>query len=287
MRVWFDGRKIDGSAIDLSKTGINPSAVETAVRAVGDDGAADEDDERDGSLRISCSNPGPLYEYLWHLREGMSLPLLAALAAAARSNGHTAPEDPEIATLRAEIQATEIERVDLRPAQERLAGVGQDEEKVSERVSELRGQVQLLDDRGERAETERCELRQAIARLSELETERIAAEQALERLRSRARAARDERERTLGLEDRIANLAQSARTQLAADVYDEFADALDVVPGEAVPGDGPRTYEGDDLTAALAVARIASVETPLVISCDRFPSADAAAATLDSPIIVL
>jgi hypothetical protein len=68
-------------------------------------------------------------------------------------------------------------------------------------------------------------------------------------------------------------------------MHDDFAAAVAAVPGDAHVGDEPAEYEGDPTTAALAVARVAEVRAPLVVSCGRFRDADAAVDCLGAPVI--
>ncbi|MEF8774315.1 MAG: hypothetical protein V5A37_06320, partial [Halobacteriales archaeon] len=58
------------------------------------------------------------------------------------------------------------------------------------------------------------------------------------------------------------------------------------VPGEGrVPG-APATFEGDPVTAALAVARLADYRAPFVVEADRFATPAAATRILDGPVIL-
>jgi hypothetical protein len=50
-------------------------------------------------------------------------------------------------------------------------------------------------------------------------------------------------------------------------------------------GSVPASYEGDPTTAALAVARVARIDAPLVLSVDRFGSPGEAATRLDAPVV--
>jgi hypothetical protein len=141
-------------------------------------------------------------------------------------------------------------------------------------------------------------LRAAIATASERETEVLAAEQALARERERARTARDARERRLMLEDRVGRLERDVRARLADAGWSVFADAVESVPGgddavesvpgcdDAVVGGEPGTFVGDDVTAALAVVRVADVDAPVVLAAGRFGDADVAHRVLDAPVVL-
>jgi hypothetical protein len=145
--------------------------------------------------------------------------------------------------------------------------------------------VQALRETGADPADAEAELATATRELSETETERIAAEQALERARDRAETAHDRREKRLRLRDRKANLERAARDHLARQVHAEFRDAVAAIPGEGSAGTRPGAFEGDDATAALAVARVADLDAPLVLAVDRFASATAAADRLDAPVL--
>jgi hypothetical protein len=276
-----DGRSRDRRAVDL-EPGVAPGTVARAVRGEAVEALPD------GVLEtVEAATPGPAHEYVGTIDGSDDPPLRAALAAAARSVGRTAPQDEAIAECEARLEEIAPPAVDVESARRRVAEAGERESRLQERVAQLRGRVQTLRefDRTAALEEAESELAAATAELTEVRTERIAAEQSLDRATSRARAARDVRERRLGLEDRLGNLRRRARAHLASDVYGEFAAALEAVPGEGSPGDVPGEYEGDGTTAALAVARVAALRAPVVVACGRFPAADAAAATLDAPVI--
>jgi hypothetical protein len=186
------------------------------------------------------------------------------LAAAARSRGHESSVRDECRRLRDEIEAIEVEPVDLAAARRRVAAASGEEERLRERVAALRGDVRAR--RAVEADADEAlgDLESAAAELSSAQTERIAAEQALERARERAAAARDERERRLGLEDRLRNRRRAARRELAADVYPAFRDALASVPGgdPSSAGAGPSAYDGPRLPASFAAVRIADLDGP-------------------------
>lgn len=192
------------------------------------------------------------------------------LAAAARSRGCESSVRDELGRLGDEIAAIEVETVDLAAARRRVAEASGEEERLKERVAALRGDVRAR--RAVEAETDETlgDLESAAAELSNAQTERIAAEQALDRARDRAGRARDERERRLGLEDRLRNRRREARRELVAEVYPTFRDALDAVPGgeSARTGSEPSEYDGPRLAASLAAVRIADLEGPVTLGVE-------------------
>jgi len=259
-----------GRAIDLRDSGVDASTVARAIRE---------------SDRVTCPTPGPLHERVSPLRDGLSLAVRSAVADAARTRGLSAPQDDAIAAVCEELRALDPPTVDCETARRRVAEAGEREAELAERVSELRGTVEALEAVGGDAD-ETMEKRAAAARrLSEIRTDRIAAEQALDRARERAREARDARDRRLRLEDRANNLRRAAREYLAAQVREAFADAVRAVPGEGSVDTATGDFEGDAVTAALGVVRIADVDAPVVLACDRFDSATAAARMLDAPVL--
>ncbi len=257
-----------GRAIDLRDRGLDAPTVERAVRE---------------SDWITCQTPGEVHERVSPIRDGLSLAVRSAVAEAARTRGLSAPQDETIAAVRRELRTLDPPAADCEAARRRVAETGERESELSERVSELRGTIDALE--GDDVD-EAVEQREAAARrLSEVRTERIAAEQALAHARGQAREARDARDRRLRLEDREKNLRRAARDRLAAEVRDAFADAVETVPGEGTVESTTGDFDGDTVTAALAVVRIADVDAPVVLACDRFDSPSDAAAVLDAPVL--
>ncbi|MFB6101681.1 MAG: hypothetical protein ABEJ73_03875 [Haloplanus sp.] len=275
MRVCVDGRTYEGRVIDLS--GVDTPA-EAVVRAVtGVDG--------DGPIRIDCPDPRPVHGHVARLPP-TAFDRRAALADAARALGHASPAQSELDEARAELRSVSPPSVDVRAARRRVAETGAEEERLRERVAELRGRLQARREMAADTTAVEAQLDEAVRHLSEAETERIAAEQALDRAEEAAREARDRRERRLELADRVANLERAVRADLAGAVWDEFRSALRAVPGRATAGASPGEYDGDPTTAALAVARLAPLDAPIVVDGgDRVRGADAAATTLDAPVI--
>jgi len=274
MRVAVAGIQRSGAAIDLRDAAASPSVVVAAVR--------DPEDER-----VRCPDAGPLHERVGHVHAEMTTAVRAAVAAAARSRGASAPEDERAAALDAKRASIEIPEVDVAAARRRVAEAGDEVDDLREEAARLRGQIEARREMGADASDAEAALADVTRRLSEAETDAIAAEQALDRARQVARDARDARERRLELADRAANRRREARDRLAREYYDAFCDAVAAVPGEAAPGDGPDAYEGDAVTAALAALRMGDVEAPAVLACDRFASAAAARDRLDGPVVLV
>ncbi|MFB6304509.1 MAG: hypothetical protein ABEH47_05035 [Haloferacaceae archaeon] len=272
MRVETGDRTFEGRAVDLSGT-VDPSAVVKAVRGETEDG-----------LVVECPPPGPVHRRVGHVHAGMAVDLRGALAAAARSLGERAPQRDDLRTARSELADLSVPDADLDEVRRRVAEAGASEERLRERVAALRGRVRALEGTAEESEA-RAALRDAVRELTEAETERIAAEQLRDRLEREARDLRDRRERRLELEDRVANLEREARAHLAGAVYDRFRAAVEALPGDATVGDDPGAYDGDPVTAALGVVRVADVDAPIVLAVDRFEDAESAARRLDAPVI--
>jgi len=281
MRLRLDGATFHGRAIDLGDRSVDPGSIATAVREAG------PEDPRESAVAVGCPPPGPGHEPLSVLPGGTTVRGL--LAAAARSRGLASAVDAELATVERELAETSIPSVDVEAARRRVAAASGEEERLRERVATLRGRLRERRDLAADADDVAEAYREATASLAEAETERVAAEQALARAEERARGARERRDRRLALQDRRGNLRRRARAELAAAVHDEFAGALDAVPGSGAAGDAPEEYEGDRLTAALAAVRIADLAAPVVLApaTRRFGSAVAAADRLAAPVIRL
>jgi len=255
-----------GRAIDLSDWPVSADAVADAVRGDGGDG-----------LAIACPSPGPVHERVGAVRPGVEFHPRAALAAAARSRGRTAPQDPELARIRERLDALDPPAVDLAAARRRVADAEGEEAAARERVATLQGRVRALRETDGDPSDAEADLSDATRRLADLETERIAAEQALARARERARSSRESRRERLRLRDRAGNLRRSAREHLADAVGPAFERAREAVPGDP---DQP-------VAAVLAVARVADVRAPIALDGDAagFEAPSAAAEWLDAPVI--
>jgi hypothetical protein len=279
--------RLAGRAVDLREgsgpgSRFDPSAVAAAVRSGNE--AGEENDEGIGSVVVDCPAPRAVHEHVGVVESGMGLRARTALAAAARSRGLSAPQDDELASVRADLADVEVPETDAVAARERLAGTESAVVAARERVAELRGRVQAAREAGRETAELRDELAAAARELSERETERAAAREACDRAERRAREARDARERRRRLEDRAANLERDARAHLVDACRPEYARALAAVPGRAPSADGD-PFDADPVPAALAVARVARLRAPVVLAVDRFESARAAADWLDAPVI--
>lgn len=316
MNVLVAGERRSGRALDLSAHDLDPTAVAAAVRA-GTGDPADESGPGRDDLVVRCPDPGPVHDRVGVVAPDATCRVRPALAAAARSRGLTAPQADEIARLERRIVDLDVPAVSLRDARRRVAEAAGSETELRERVAALRGRVQALREADADPTDAEERLVEATRRLSEAETERIAAEQVLDRARERAESARDDRERRLRLRDRKANLEREARAHLARQVRDEFADAVAAVrddgsvgaerDGDVIERDSNEAAAGatsedgtaaairdggpsprsppDGVTAALAVVRVADLDAPVVLACDRFPSAAVAADRLDAPVL--
>ncbi|QGX95682.1 hypothetical protein EI982_13205 [Haloplanus rallus] len=271
MRVRIDGDVHEGRAIDLR--GVDTAALVRAIRGA------------EAPIRVECPTPGAVHEHVARLPPS-AFDRRAALADAARARGHEAETAAELETARRELAAASPPTVNVREARRRVAAAGAEEERLRERVAELRGRMQARRETGAGTTAVEAQLEAATSDLAEAETERIAAEQALDRAERAAREARDRREKRLELEDRVANLERRVREELAAAVWGAFRSAVEAVPGSATVGESPGDYDGDATTAALGVARLAPLDAPVVVeSLDRVAGAAAAATTLDAPVI--
>ena len=192
------------------------------------------------------------------------------LAAAARSRGRTASVAEAIEAIEAELDAIEVEPVDLTEARRRVAEATGETERLKERVATLRGDARARRAVDAEADETLGELEAAAAELSAAQTEAIAAEQALERARAEAARARDERRRRLRLRDRLRNRRRDARRELSRSVYPAFRRALAAVPrGDPdAAGTGPDAYDGDPTAASLAAVRIAALDAPVELRGD-------------------
>jgi hypothetical protein len=207
---------------------------------------------------------------------------------------------------------------------EAAAKAATETEQLREAVAAARGRLQARREQGLDPTPATEELAEAIERLSEAETEAAAARQRLDTIRDRTREHRDDREERFRLEERVANLERKARAHLREQVREEYAAALAAVPGvdgltgadgdgltesdgdgvTGADGDGVTEsdgdsvtesdgdgvtdlWEGDPVTRALGVARVADLSAPVVLSCGRFERPETAADWLDASVIRL
>ena len=309
--VRVDGERQTGRAVDLRAKSLEPAMVAAAVR---EESAALDGPDRSGyesseaeptgtafespateridpdhsSLSIDCRAPGTVYDHVGCIEPSMGLRVRTALAAAARSRGGETPHDQDLERIAGELADLTVPAPpDLQGPRERVAGTDAAVDRIRERVAALRGRVQAGRDAGRDVSDLEAELAQATRELSERETERAAAREALERAERLARESRDARERRRRLEDRRANLQRSARAHLLERISDEFEHAVDLVPGGVDEGAPEDPFAVDAVTAALAVGRVARVDAPLVLACERFETPESAAGWLDAPVIAV
>jgi hypothetical protein len=279
VRIELDDGEWCGRAIDLSGVSLNG---ETMVQAI-----------RNESDVVECARPGPPHKYIGWIRPGMELRTRTALAAVARSRGLSVPQDEKrervlerLSELPTATVETDTEIKTETTLRRRLAMMNEEIDRHRERVARLHGQVQALRENRETAVEAIDALEDAIRELSECETEHAAAEQALKQERERQRRQHDVRDERLRLEDRAANLAREARRYLVRELEAEFETTVEMVPGATTARTG-MGFDADPVTAALAIARLGVIEAPIVLECNRFSSARAAADWLDALIIRL
>lgn len=213
----------------------------------------------------------------------MGVHVRTALAEAARARGLSTRFDSEIRTLWARLSDLAVEDVELTDERRAVATASAETERLREAVAETRGKLTVRRESDGEAETVAEQFRNAARELSEAETTAAAAEQDLARSRRDARVARDRLEQRFELEDDLANLQRKARKMLVDRARGAYESAVASVPDGPKPAPDP--FDVDAVTAALAVARIAAFDAPVVVACDRFASARAASAWLDAPVI--
>lgn len=265
------GGRFDGRAVDLGNEPVSVEGVRAAIRTETE------------ILTVDCPAPARWWADLAVPGDGTEP--LDRVVAAARSRGHHPPAERQLAAAQRDLQNLTVESVDTAATRRRLADAGTEVERLREEVATARGRLQSRREVGADTADAESALADAARRLSEAETERVAAEQAHAAAQKRAREAREARERRLRLQDRVANRRRDTRLALAAAVSEAFSTAVDAVPGEASLSLDPLGIDGDDVTAALAAARIADLSAPIVDSTGRFDSATAAADALDCPVV--
>lgn len=279
-----------GRTISLDAT-VDPAVLTRAVRSGSPVGAK--------PVRVACPEPGPVYEHVGCIRPEMGVRARTALAKAGRSRGLSTPVDEQIRTIEAELVDLAPETVELAQHRRELAATESEIDRLQERVAAARGRLRAHRENDLATEPAREAVLEAIRQLTEAETAAAAARQQLADRRERARSARDRRDRRLTLEDRLANNRREARKHLVTRLSGEYEAAVVSLRDTQVSGTGTDTaadadpdtgtleapFDVDGPTAALAVARVATVEAPIVLATDRFRSAAAASRWLDAPVI--
>ncbi len=271
--VTIDGATVRGVAVDLRPWSIEAEDATAAIR-----GRADE-------CTVACSRPGSLFDAVGVVDPSLNVSLRRVLAAVARRRGHRADAADELRSVRAELATLGVSRCDRAKQRRQVATAGADEAELAERVATIRGELQARRDASVDVSATEDRLSDAVAALTDARTERLSAEQALDRVRKDSRALRDRRDRRLRLQDRERNLERDIHRELADSVYDEFAAAVRRVPGGAAPGRSVVEYDGDDVTAALAILRMLRTATPAVLAVDRFDGPERAAHELGVPVL--
>lgn len=256
--------------------GVDPSTILEAIR----DGRAD-------GVRVDCPQPQPVHDHVGYIHSEMGVRIRTALARAGRSRGLTTEFDEEIASIEAEIEQLDsklTETKEAEPAQfrERLAEKQRTIVELRETVEAARGRLRACRENDIETDAALDDLEAAISELAEHETEVTAARERLDRARSQRRKRRDIREHRLRLEDRRENRKREARASLVARLREKFRAAVATVPGEQTPAD---PFDARPVVAALAVARVAALDAPVVLDCDRFDSPRAASEWLDAPVV--
>lgn len=267
------GTSLRGVAVDLRPWSVEVEDAASAIR-----GRADE-------CTVACSRPGSLFDAVGVVDPSLDVSLCRVLAAVARRRGYRADAADELRSVRTELATLTLSRCDRSEQRRQVAAAGADEAELAERVATIRGELQARRDAGVDVEVAEERLSEAIAALTDARTERLSAEQALEQARKDSRVSRDRRDRHLRLQDRERNLERAIRRELADAVYDEFATAVRCVSGGADPGRSVVEYDGDDVTAALAVLRMLRTATPAVLAVDRFDAPERAARELGVPVL--
>lgn len=241
--------------------------------------------DSDARVAITAESPGQTHKYVGHIHPEMGLRTRTALAAAGRSRGLETPHDEALSEARARLAAldtgegTARERARLRQA---AATAASETERLREEAAAARGRLQARREQGLDPTPAAEELAETIERLSEAQTDAAAARQRLETARERTRKRREAHEKQRRVEERVANLRRRARAHLREQVKSQYRTAVDAVPGTESIAD---PYEADPVSRALAVARVADITAPVVLDCERFESAVAAADWLDAPVI--
>jgi hypothetical protein len=273
MRIRFAGVERRGPAVDWRDADVDATALLDAI--------CDPTDER-----VRCAAPGPVHERVGFLHRDCSVSPVAALAEAARSRGESTEYDAELRAVGVDLAEVDAPDVDLEAARERVAETAADVDALREQVARASGRVEAKRDGSQDPGDAEADLETATRELAAAETDHHAAREALARARERAQAARDARERRLQLEDRRENLRRAARRALADRYAGRFRRGLAALPTPGEPA-GPRAYGGPDWAVAAAVARVAAVQAPLVVTSAVFERPTRARAALDAPVVLV
>ena len=270
-----DGTVYTGRVVRLP-AGVAAQTVARAVR----EGCADDGDRQ---VKIRARQPHGVHERVGCVHPEMGLRIRTALAEAARARGFSTAFDSEIRACRDRLADLCVADVSTDEEREALAAASAETDRLREEVAERRGELTARRDGDSEPGPVAQQFRDAARKLSEAETSATAARQTLRRRRREARDARDRLEQRLELEDDLANLQRRARSCLVDRVESAYESAVTAVPESESRTD---PFDVGAVTAALAIARVAGFDAPVVLACDRFDSPQAASAWLGAPVVV-
>lgn len=259
-----------GRVVHLERS-LDPERVARAVRTGRAGGSP--------PVLVHARTPASVHERVGCIRRDMRVTVRTALAAAGRARGLRTGADPEIRRLQRRLAAFDPP---ASPPDEGSA-TPEDPAALREAVATLRGRLTARRAHDLPTDAIEAELAETVSELAATETAAIAAEQARETRRREARRERDRLADRLRVEDRLANARRRARAALVDRLRGAYETAVAAVPG-ADPGD---PFDADGVTASLAVARVARLAAPVVVSVDRFSDPRSASAWLGAPVIRL
>lgn len=244
---------------------------------------------RSGEIVLVASDPQPVHDHVGYLHPEMGVRTRTALARAGRSRGMRTPFDDELETVRDELSALDAKLDDL-PApsgdsrRQTAADTSETVQELQEDVAAARGRLQVCRDNDLETAEAAADLETAIRTLSEERTSQTAAHEALDVIEEAQRERREILEKRFRLEDRKANLEREARAHLVDSLREQYIETFEQLP---VTPTGVDPFAANPLDAGIAIARLAALQAPVVISCDRFDGPDHAHSMLDAPIVYL
>ncbi|MHB9287329.1 hypothetical protein ACKVMT_09865 [Halobacteriales archaeon Cl-PHB] len=273
-----DDRVVRGRTGTVSPP-VAPETVATAIRQ----GVARRGET---TVRVTCKRPHAVHQRVGCVTPEMSLRPRTALAEAGRARGLATPVDDRLAECRATLAAVTADRPETdgtgTVVRRDVAEAETATARLRERVAAARGRLQARREAGLDEDPAATDLAAAVGELSEVETAAAAATERHETVRRSTRETRTHLEERFRLEDEVGNLEREARRHLVARLEPAYEAALAAVPG--LEGwDGP--FDAPTDAMALAVARVAGFDAPVVVAGDRFDDADAAARWLGAPVL--